>query len=197
MRRVLTDGVVVIRPLEQADRDVLFAAVRESIAEVSPWLPWCHPAYMPEETTAFIESTRQAWAQESQFNFGIFDAQSGGHLGGVSVNHVVRQNRMANVGYWVRSTATKRGVASRAVRLAAQFAFEDLGLTRIEIAAIPENLPSRRVAEKVGARFEVIARNRIVMHGQAYPAALYSLLPADLAAARASADRAAGGESAA
>ena len=180
MRRVLSDDVVVIRPLEQADRDAMFASVRESIADVSAWLPWCHSAYKPEEATVFIESTRQAWAQETHFTFGIFDAQTGGHLGGVSVNHLVRQNRMANVGYWVRSGATKRGVASRAVRLAARFAFEDLGLTRIEIAANPENHASRRVAEKAGAQFEVVARNRIVMHGQAYPAALYSLLPADL-----------------
>ena len=180
MRRTLTDGVVLIRPLEQADRDAVFAAVHESIAQVSPWLPWCHPAYMPEETTAFIESTRGAWAQESSFNFGIFDAAAGDYLGGVSVNHIVRQNRMANIGYWVRTGGTKRGIATRAVRLAAQFAFEDLGLSRIEIAAIPNNVASRRVAEKAGAKLEAIARNRIVMHGQAYPAALYSLLPADI-----------------
>ena len=180
MRRTLTDGVVLIRPLEHADRDAVFSAVRESIAEISPWLPWCHSAYMPEETTAFIESTRTAWAQESSFNFGVFEATDTGYLGGVSVNHIVRQNRMANVGYWVRTSATKRGIASRAVRLAAQFAFEDLGLTRIEIAAIPENMASRRAAEKAGAKLEAIARNRIVMHGHAYPAALYSLLPTDL-----------------
>jgi len=77
MRRVHADGVVLIRPLEQADRDALFASVRESIAEVSAWLPWCHSAYMPEEATAFIESTRQSWANEAQFNFGVFDAQTG------------------------------------------------------------------------------------------------------------------------
>ena len=177
---MLTDGVLVIRPLEQTDRDAMFAAVRESIAEVSRWLPWCHPGYTLEESATYIESTRKAWAEESSFNFGIFDAQTGGHLGSISVNHIVRQNRLANVGYWVRSAATKRGIASRAVRLTAQFAFEDLGLTRIEIAAIPENLASRRVAEKAGAQLETIARNRIVMHGHAYPAALYSLLPSDL-----------------
>ena len=180
MRRLLTDDVLVIRPLEQTDRDAMFTAVRESIAEVSRWLPWCHPGYTLEESAMYIESTRKAWTEESSFNFGVFDAETGGHLGSISVNHIVRQNRLANLGYWVRSGATKRGIASRAVRLAAQFAFEDLGLTRIEIAAIPENLASRRVAEKAGAQLETIARNRIVMHGQAYPAALYSLLPSDL-----------------
>jgi ribosomal-protein-serine acetyltransferase len=181
MRRTLTDGVLLIRPLEPADRDAVYAAVAESIAEVSRWLPWCHPGYRPEETTAFIEATRNAWAQESSFNFGIFDAAAGTYFGGISVNHIVRANRLANIGYWVRTGATRRGVASGAVRLAAQFGFEDLGLSRIEIAAIPENAPSRRVAEKVGAKLEGIARNRIVMHGQAYAAALYSLLPEDLA----------------
>jgi RimJ/RimL family protein N-acetyltransferase len=181
MRRVLTDGVLLIRPLEHADRDAVYAAVAESIPEVSRWLPWCHPGYRPEETAAFIESTRNAWAQESHFNFGVFDAAAGTYCGGISVNHIVRANRMANIGYWVRTGATKRGVAAGAVRLAAQFGFEDLGLSRIEIAAIPENIPSRRVAEKAGAKLEGIARNRIVMHGQAYPAALYSLLPEDLA----------------
>ena len=127
VRRTLTDGVLLIRPLEQADRDAMFAAVRESIAEMSPWLPWCHPAYMPEESATLSSRRAKRGRSESSFNFGIFDAPSGGPRLGISVNHIVRQNRMANVGYWVRTSATKRGIASRAVRLAAQFAFEDLG----------------------------------------------------------------------
>jgi RimJ/RimL family protein N-acetyltransferase len=48
----------------------------------------------------------------------------------------------------------------------------------------PENVPSRRVAEKAGARFEAIARNRIVQHGKPYDAALYSLIPSDLTKTR-------------
>jgi RimJ/RimL family protein N-acetyltransferase len=66
------------------------------------------------------------------------------------------------------------------VRLAARFAFDTLGLHRVEIAAQPENFPSRRVAEKVGATFEGVLRNRIFKRGQPYPAALYSLIPEDL-----------------
>ncbi len=180
MRRILTDGALLIRPLEATDRDAVYAAVTESIAEISPWLPWCHPGYAPAETAQHIESTRVAWVQESHFGFGIFDAAGATYFGNISVNHIVRQNRLANMGYWVRTSATRRGIASGAVKLAAQFAFQDLGLTRIEIAAIPENTASRRVAEKAGAKLEAIVRSRIVMHGQAYPAALYSLLPEDL-----------------
>jgi RimJ/RimL family protein N-acetyltransferase len=178
----LTDGVLTLRPLERGDRDPMYAAVVESIAEVSRWLPWCHAGYSIAETEGFIESCITAWAQQVHFPLAIFDANTGQYLGGIGVNHIDRQNRQGSVGYWVRTSATRRGIAPRAVRLVARFAFETLQLSRLEIFARPENLPSRRVAEKAGAKFEAIARNRVVQHGQAYDAALYSLIPADLAA---------------
>src|SRR6185312_4258697 len=93
---------------------------------------------------------------------------------------IVRPHRYANLGYCVRTSRTRQGLAARATRLAARYGFETLGLTRIEIVANPDNLGSRRVAEKAGARLEAIVRNRIVMHGQPLPAVLYSLVPEDL-----------------
>ncbi len=176
----LTDGELLLRPLERGDRDAMYQAVAESIPEVSRWLPWCHVGYSQTETEAFIESCITAWAQQTHFPLAIFEAQSGRYLGGSGVNHIDRQNRQGAIGYWIRTSAARRGVASRAVRLVARFAFESLQISRIEIFARPENVASRRVAEKAGAKFETIARNRIVQHGIPYDAALYSIIPADL-----------------
>src|ERR1044071_4909102 len=171
----LTDGTLLLRSLERADRDAMYAAAVESIAEVSPWLPWCHEGYSISETESFIESCITAWAQQAHFPLAIFDARTGQYLGGTGVNHIERTNRIGCMGCWVRTSATGPGVAPRAVRLAARFAFESLQLSRLEIFARPENKASRRVAEKAGAKFEAIARNRVVQHGRAYDAALYSL----------------------
>lgn len=180
----LTDGVLTLRPLARDDRDPMYAAVMESIPEVSRWLPWCHTGYSIAETEAFIESCITSWAQQAHFPLAVFDANTGQYLGGTGVNHIDRQNRQGSVGYWVRTSATRRGIAPRAVRIVARFAFETLQLSRLEIFARAENWPSRRVAEKSGAKFEAIARNRVVQHGQAYDAALYSLIPSDLALER-------------
>jgi RimJ/RimL family protein N-acetyltransferase len=60
----------------------------------------------------------------------------------------------ANVGYWVRTSQTSQGIATAAVRLIAQFGFEDLGVRQLELHIAADNLASRRVAEKVGATFE-------------------------------------------
>ena len=177
----LMEGNLLLRPLERTDRDALYEAVVESVAEVSPWLPWCHAGYAQAETEAFIESCITAWAQQAHFPLGIFDVQTGRYLGGSGVNHIDRQNRMCAVGYWVRTSEVGHGIAPRAVRMVARFAFDSLQISRIEIFARLENRASRRVAEKAGAKFETIARNRIVQHGVAYDGALYSLIPSDLA----------------
>jgi ribosomal-protein-serine acetyltransferase len=53
---MLTDGNILVRPLRLDDAEALYEAVRESIPEVSRWLPWCHENYAIEETRAFLYS---------------------------------------------------------------------------------------------------------------------------------------------
>ncbi|MBV9619871.1 MAG: GNAT family N-acetyltransferase [Gammaproteobacteria bacterium] len=177
---LLSDGTILLRPHRLDDCDAMYAAVIESIPEISPWLPWCHAGYSREETAGFIKLAGQAWAGNSHYQFAILAVTDAAFLGGIGIIHITRPNRLPNVGYWVRTSRTRQGIASAAVRLVSRYAFGTLGLSRLEIACIPTNASSRRVAEKVGAKFEAVARNRLVMHGAAYAAALYSLLPEDL-----------------
>jgi RimJ/RimL family protein N-acetyltransferase len=87
---------------------------------------------------------------------------------------------MANLGYWVRTSATGHGVATTATRLAARFGFEELGMQRIEIVAALDNIPSQRVAEKSGAKREGVLRRRLLIRGESLDAVLFSLVPEDL-----------------
>jgi RimJ/RimL family protein N-acetyltransferase len=74
----------------------------------------------------------------------------------------------------------RKGVAIAAARLAARFAFRELSLTRVELVALVDNIASRRVAEKLGATLEGVARNRLVHNGVPFAAAMYSLVPGDI-----------------
>ena len=176
----LTDGNILVRPLRSDDVRPLYEAARESIPEVSPWLPWCHENYAIEETEAFIASRPRADANDEWYSFGIFERQSGRFLGGVGLNFINRVHQMGNLGYWVRTSAVGNGVASRGARLVAQFGFEQLGLHRIEILAAAPNVASQRVAEKLGARREGVLRRRLLLHGTSRDAVLFSLVPEDL-----------------
>ena len=182
MAATLRRNGIVIRPHDASDIEPLFAAVVESMATVGRWMSWCHPDYSIEDAEAFYERCANAWKTEGDREFGIFDAASGEVLGCVGINQINRVNLFANMGYWVRASRERHGIASTAARLASDFAFVELGLARIEIVALPDNVASRRVAEKIGARFECIARSLLKFRDESRDAAMYSLLKGDLTA---------------
>ena len=176
----LVDGEIVVRPYRSEDIPALYEAARESIPELSAWMPWCHPNYSIDETRSFILSRAEAWARDAEYGFGVFDKKTGRFLGGVGLNFVNRNHQMANLGYWVRSSETGRGVASNAAKLVAQFGLDRLGFQRIEIIAATANVASQRVAEKTGAVKEAVLRKRLRLHGEPVDGVLYSLVAEDL-----------------
>ena len=176
----LVDGEIVVRPYRAEDIPALYEAARESIPELSAWMPWCHPDYSIDETRSFILSRAEAWKRDAEYGFGIFDRQSGRFLGGVGLNFVNRNHDLVNLGYWVRTSAAGRGIASGATKLVARFAFEQLGFQRVEILAATGNVASQRVAEKAGAMKEAVLRKRLRVRGTHVDGVLYSLVAEDL-----------------
>ena len=179
MRIELSDGVVRIRRNYADDIPLLFEAARESTNEMFAWMSWCHPNYTLEESASFVLSREIAWNQKTEYDFAVFDVESGQFLGGVGLNQFNRNHNFANLGYWVRSSQTGRGVATAATLLAAQFGFEDLGLHRIEIVAAVGNVASGRVAEKAKAEREGVLRSRLLLHNRPNDAVIYSLIVDD------------------
>jgi len=175
----LSDDVISLRPFQMSDTDELTEAVRESIPELKPWMSWCHDDYSEDDTRNWIKSLPSGWVEGTQFNFAITDIQDGRLLGGCGLNHINPTYRFANLGYWVRTSRTREGIASRAVRLIASFAFEQVKLVRVEIVVAVGNSPSLRVAGKVGARREGILRNRMLVGENIYAGVMHSLIPQD------------------
>lgn len=169
------DGEIRIRPYAVGDAPLLFEAARESIAEVYPWLEWCHPDYRIEEAQEWIASQVESSAAGQEFAF-VIESAAGAQLGGVGLNEIRPLHQVANLGYWVRSSAAGHGVASRAVGLAAAWAFAHTELVRLEIIAAVGNRASQRVAEKAGAHREGVLRQRLQLHGVWHDAVMSSIV---------------------
>lgn len=161
------------------DVPAIHQAVRESLAELHPWMDWATEAYDTNSTQRWLEFVQLAWLHSSAFQFAIIDVHSGQYIGGCGVDGINEKYHFCNLGYWVRTSCTGKGVASHAVRLAAKFAFHSLGLIRAEIIIAAENLASQRVAQKAGAHYEGILKNRMVVRTDVYDAVMYSFSPAD------------------
>jgi RimJ/RimL family protein N-acetyltransferase len=175
----ITDGVIGLRPFRLDDAAPLYEAVRESIREVKPWMSFAHDGYSLQDAKEFIQITRVRWAERTLFAFAMIDTMDDSVLGGCSLSHIHPIYHLCNLGYWVRTSRHGEGIAGRATKLAARFAFEQVGLIRVEIVVALENKASMRVAEKVGAHYEGVLRNRMVVGRDIYDAHMYSLVPQD------------------
>lgn len=178
---------IVVRAWQSADATSLHDTVRASLPELREWLPWAHSDYARADSDAWIAHAQNAWATRSEFPMGVFDARSGDVLGGVGINQISRAHRGGNLGYWVASAHTGRGIARHAAMHAVRFGFAELGLQRIEIIMLPANGASRAVAEAIGAQREGLARHRIHFDNAAHDAWVYGVIPADLEGAAAAA----------
>ena len=164
-----------LRPYAPDDAEALWEAVRESVAEVSPWLPWCHAEYSRAEAVEWIRTRAPLAAEKSEYGLAIVGGD-GRFLGGCGINQINRTHRFGNLGYWVRTSATGRGVATEAVRQAAAFAFRTTDLVRLEILCAVGNSRSQRVAERAGALREGVLRRRLLLRGELVDAVLYSVV---------------------
>jgi RimJ/RimL family protein N-acetyltransferase len=170
----LSDGVITLRPPVENDLPVLADAIRSSQSELAPFMPWADGPYDENSTLAWIRGEDR---DEHAF---VITSPAGQIVGSCGLNQFSELNKYANLGYWVRTSETGKGYATRATRLLARHAFDDVGLARVEIIMSVENESSRRVAERVGARHEGVMRNRLLLRGRHHDAHLFSLVPGDL-----------------
>jgi RimJ/RimL family protein N-acetyltransferase len=82
-------------------------------------------------------------------------------LGHVMLHTFAWRHRRAEIGYWLVPSARGHGVGHTAVSLLVEWAFDELGLERVEITTTPDNGPARALAGSLGFSEEgtMIARN--------------------------------------
>ncbi len=172
----LRDGDIVLRPAKEAD----FRAIAEEGAdpELQRWLNIPVP-YTEEAARAYLEYARRTWdrAPNDGLAFTIADADTDEYLGGIIL--FLARHDVGEVGYSVKSAARGRGVATRAVDLVAGWAFDELGIRRMELRTHLENHASQRVAEKAGFVREGVERSSRILRGERYDVYCFSRLPQD------------------
>jgi RimJ/RimL family protein N-acetyltransferase len=167
--------MISIRPYRIEDAPAACSAAITSVAEIQPFGPWCHSGLTLADVRAWVEKQIQAFEALQAFEFAILEDDAE-YLGGCGLNQIDQANRRANLGYWVRTSATRRGVATEAIRQLSRWAFESTDLIRLEVVVSTRNMASLRVAEKAGAVREATLRSRLLLHGVAHDAVLFSFV---------------------
>ncbi len=106
----------------------------------------------------------------------------GGQLAGeLSVQRIIwGSSRSAELGYWVDRSFAGLGIMPTALAMGVDHCFQVLGLHRLEAGIRPENIPSRRVTEKLGFREEGIRVRQVHIDGAWRDHLCYAITPEDV-----------------
>merc|ERR1711964_838776 len=85
------------------------------------------------------------------------------HIAICGPNNAALFGHKVSIGYWLGEPFWGRGYATEAVRAVTDYAFRELGVSRIEATAYSTNIGSCKVLEKAGFLKEGIQRNGIMV----------------------------------
>jgi ribosomal-protein-alanine N-acetyltransferase len=176
----LTGDRVFLRPPERGDYEA-WASLRAGSRDfLAPWEPsWPPDALSRSGFRARIARYAEDWRTDQAYNFFIF-APDERLVGGIGLSNVRRGvSESASLGYWIGEPFARRGYMTAALPLVIEFAFERLGLHRIEAACLPSNIPSRALLARAGFHQEGYARGYLCIAGKWQDHLLFAMLRGD------------------
>jgi|SRR5215210_578247 len=133
------------------DGPEMHAAVRESMGELTPWMPWPKEHRPVDDSEASARRARVAFLQRSELRLHLYLKGTETLVGSSGLRGINWEVPKFDIGCWCRTRLTGRGYMTEAVRGITAFA---LGARRVEIRCDSRNLASMRVAERAGFLLE-------------------------------------------
>ncbi len=141
-------------------------------------LPWVATDPTPESTELYCRTAQANFLGRKDLPFFIFERATGQLLGGCGLYRTVWATPKTEVGYWLRSTAVGKGIATEAVNAIVAYAFGYLQAIRVELITNEKNTASRSVAHRCQFTLEGILNNeRRAPDGRVVNTCVYARFP--------------------
>ncbi len=150
---------LILKAPQVGDGYMINEAIRESHAELKPWLTWADPLPSPEKSEEMNRVSVTQYLKREVFRSNVIQKSDGLLVGVTSLHHIDWSTPAFEIGYWVRTSLAGKGYAKESVLGITDFAFGLLGAQRMEIRCDPRNDRSASVARRAGYKFEGTIRH--------------------------------------
>ena len=175
-----TERLLIHAPLP-GDGRVVNDAIRESINELRPWMPWARVVPSVAESETFVREAALRFRNHEDLPLLLFRKSDGLYIGGSGMHNIVWEVPRFEIGYWLRTSLYGQGYMTEAVNGIAAMAFDKLGAVRLEIRCDARNVRSAAVAERAGFTLEACLRqNARANDGNLCDTLVYARLREDL-----------------
>lgn len=136
-----------------------------------------HP-YTEENARGFIKHCMEEANQNPRESYELGIEYEGKIVGAIGLTSIDEFQETASFGYWLGEDYWRNGITSEAAREMLRFAFEDLGLRRINVEVFVENEASENLLKKLGFNFEGTRRQfeKAKSTGKIHDTNIYGLL---------------------
>ncbi|MGW8698970.1 GNAT family N-acetyltransferase [Streptomyces eurythermus] len=172
--RLETSSGLVLRRWKAEDAQAVMTAFTDPLIRGQ----YIEPVDSVRTAERWITAHAEHWAADYAYSFAVVDG-GGLVLGQVCVGPVDRRHATGWVSYWTTATARGQGVASRACRAGARWAFDDAELFRLELGHRVNNPASCGVARAAGFAVEGRQRQKLEYDGVRVDVELHARLATD------------------
>lgn len=163
-----------LRLLRPDEANLVFDEIDANREFLRVWLPWLDENLTAADTRPHIEHWWRGYHQGLGFSLGIFaDLEFCGTIGFHAFD---TRNRITSLGYWLSERFTGRGIMTQAVGRLTQYAFVERNINRLYIRCATENVPSRRIPERLGFIHEGTQREAEWLYDRFIDLEVYSML---------------------
>ena len=149
-------NMLELKLLTPDDAPALYALIEPNRAYLRQWINWLDTVQTQAECKQLLVHYQDMAEQRRGFHLGVFvgDDAPTTLAGIISLQAFDWHSRKAQLGYWIGASFQGQGIARQAVAHIINFAFEDLGLNRVEIHCATENTRSQTIPKALGFQHE-------------------------------------------
>ncbi|MDR3059014.1 MAG: GNAT family N-acetyltransferase [Prevotella sp.] len=162
---------IALYPLSVDDIFKIFNTLNNEREYLREWLPFVDTTREVEDTGNYVRYVLQT--ADKQFTIYYNDQ----FVGLIGFKDTDADNKKIEIGYWLSQNAQGKGIMTQSVSKLVEYAFNKMGMNRIQIKVAVGNNKSRRIPEKLGFQMEGIERDGELLVDNVFTdIAVYSLL---------------------
>jgi len=154
-----TERLMLRVPRYSVDSSIVHAAIRDSIHELKPWLPFAQTIPSVDETEVNLRQAYIHFLERESFRYLIFHKDTEEFIGVTSFEDVNWDIPKCHIGYWIHTKYSGNGYMLEAVKGLVELGLDLMKFNRIEIRCESTNLKSRSIPERLGFELEGILKN--------------------------------------
>lgn len=173
---LIEGGIINLRTLKISDAYSIYKNAKDR--EISRYTRLPYP-YRLKYAYDFVRLCQENYKKKADYELGIELKKTGKIIGTISLMHLDNTRRNAELGYWLGKQYWRRGITKEALTLILDYGFNALELVRIYAKVLYPNLPSIRLLQRAGFRYEGRIRKSFFRDGNWFDELVFALLKED------------------